>query len=335
MRKISFLFLTSILSHAVTLGQVKNRGFEITGIISGYADRTVIYLDNLSGPLNVHMDSTLIIRNGFRFAGSISEDAMHVMLKIASANDYKFFWLENAPITLKAAKGNLSEAVITGSKTQDEDNQLDAAIKATGREMEQDTLFIRTHPNSVISASILSIYCSAWGKKLTTDLYMDLSEKNRYSAYGLKILEYIRLNRNLKTGDKYADFEQPDAEGKMTRLSGIHAKAILLEFWGSWSGPSREANRELVKIYSEFKDRGFEIFGVAADDHMEDWLKAIHRDSLTWKNVTDLRGDRNRAVLIYGVSHFPANFLIDRSGIIVAMDLGAEALRGKLEEMLK
>src|SRR6185437_15707647 len=118
--------------------------------------------------------STLIIRNGFRFTGSISEDAMHVMLKIANANDYKFFWLENAPITLKAAKGNLSEAVITGSGTQDEDNQLDAAIKATGKEMEQDTLFIRTHPNSVISASVLSIYCSGWGKKLTTDLYLDL-----------------------------------------------------------------------------------------------------------------------------------------------------------------
>lgn len=335
MRKIFLLLLVFIAIHSTSVGQVKDSGFVISGTTSGYADSTRIYLDDLAGPSPTHMDSTWIMHNRFRFAGSIDANARQMLLRINNSSDYKFFWLENTSIVLKAAKGKLRDAVITGSKTQDEDDQLDAAIKSTGKEMEQDTLFIRTHPNSVISVSILSVYCTAWGKALSTQLYMDLSEKNRFSADGLKILEFIRLNREVKTGRKYVDFAQPDADGKMTRLSGIRARVILLEFWGSWCTPCRQQNPELVRIYNEFKERGFEILGVAADDHKEDWLKAIHDDNLTWRNVSDLRGDRNRAVLIYGVSRFPSNFLIDHTGTLVAEDLQGEALRAKLAELLK
>lgn len=335
MKKIFLLLLVFIAIHSNSVGQLKNSGFIITGITSGYADSTRIYLDDLSGSSATHLDSTWIMHNRFRFAGSIDADARQMLLRINNSSDYKFLWLENASIAVKAAMGNLRDAVITGSKTQDEDDQLDAAIKSTGKEMEQDTLFIRTHPNSVISVSILSVYCTTWGKALSTQLYMDLSEKNRFSADGLKILEFIRLNREVKTGHKYVDFEQPDAEGKMTRLSGIRARVILLEFWGSWCTPCREENPELVKIYNEFKGRGFEILGVAADDHKEDWLKAIHDGNLTWRNVSDLRGNRNRAVLIYGVSRFPSNFLIDYTGTLVAKDLRGDGLRAKLAELLK
>ncbi|HVU84880.1 MAG TPA: TlpA disulfide reductase family protein, partial [Puia sp.] len=186
-----------------------------------------------------------------------------------------------------------------------------------------------------LSTSLLRINCFTWGKETTTRLYIGLSDKMRYSANGQDILEFIRLNRNIKTGDKYADFEQPDEEGRMARLSGTRGKVVLLEFWGSWCGRCRTENPQLVKVYDEFKDRGFEIFGVAADNQKSEWLKAIKEDGLTWKNVSDLRGDRNRAVLIYGVAHFPSNYLIDRTGTVVAKDLPADSLRNKLQDILK
>jgi len=321
--------------HTAILGQQKKHGYVIAGNIYWYPDSTLLYLDEISGDSGGHLDSTYIIHNKFRLAGSISEDAIQVMLRIASTSDFKFFWLENAPIGFVAEKGNLAGGRITGSKTQEEYDQLDAEIKRSGKELEQDSLFILGHPNSVLSASLLRINCFVWGKQITTQLYVGLSEKIRYSANGREILEFIRLNKNIKTGDKYADFEQTDEEGRMQRLSGIREKVILLAFWGSWCRPCREQNPELLKIYNEFRDRGFEIFGVAADSRKEEWFRAIKEDGLTWTNVTDLNGDRNKAVLIYGVSHFPSNFLIDRTGAIVAKDLTADALRNKLQEMLK
>ena len=89
-----------------------------------------------------------------------------------------------------------------------------------------------------------------------------------------------------------------------------------------------------MKIYNGFNGNGFEILGVAADTKKGGWLNAIETDKLPWTNVTDFNGDKNKAALIYGVSYYPTNFLIDRTGTIVARDLTGEKLREKLKEIL-
>ena len=103
------------------------------------------------------------------------------------------------------------------------------------------------------------------------------------------------------------DFAQKDTSNKVVKLSDIEGKIVLLEFWGSWCGPCREENPLLVKIYNEFKQKGFEIFGVASETDKLQWKKAIKADGLTWTNVTDLKGSNNKAAMIYGVSGYPTN----------------------------
>ncbi|HVY76061.1 MAG TPA: TlpA disulfide reductase family protein [Puia sp.] len=331
MTKIYGLLFAVLISGTVL---AQGSDFIITGRLNGFTGSDPIYLDEFSTSASGHIDSTVAVNGEFRFSGRIDEPAKQVMLRVGRTFDYKVFWLENSVIRVHSETAQMRDATVSGSKTQDDENQLDSAIKATGREMEQDTLFIQSHPASIISIAILSVYCTSWGKALTTRLYIDLSEENRRSSYGQKVLDYIRFNRNLKIGDRYADFEQPDVNGRMQSLSALHGKVVLLEFWGSWCTPCRQSNPELVKIYNEFKDQGFEILGVAADNHKEEWLKAIHDDGLPWINVTDLRGDQNKAVLMYGVSYFPASFLIDRSGKIVARDLRGDALSNKLRGLL-
>jgi peroxiredoxin len=331
MNKLFFFFLFIIST--TSFAQRKSRGFEITGKLSGFADSTLIYLDNPATSLSI--DSVLIIGNQFHFAGSMKEEITSVIIRTKNFSDYKFFWLENSAIIINAEKGKFRNAAIIGSRTQNEQNQLDAIIASTGKEKEQSIIFIRNHPNSIISTNILSVYASTWGKDTSALLYHNLSDKMKNTSYGKNILEFITLNKNLKIGDRYINFSQPNIDGKNVKLSDFDGKVILLEFWGSWCGPCREGNPELVKIYNEFKNTGFDILGVAADDKKETWIEAIRKDSLKWQNVSDLRGDKNKAALIYGVSYYPANFLINRSGIIIARDLRGDALRNKLREILK
>ena len=59
--------------------------------------------------------------------------------------------------------------------------------------------------------------------------------------------------------------------------------AFLYSF--SWCGPCRKENPNVVKVYSEYKDKGFDVFGVSLDASKEPWLKAIEKDHLTWTHV--------------------------------------------------
>ena len=332
----TFSFFLVIATIAITSpAQTSNRNFEIAGKITGFADSTLIYLEDLTNSSPVSIDSTLVINSQFRITGTMSDDFTRVIIRSKDYSNYKYFWLENSKIIFTATVNKFSDAIIIGSKTQDEQTLLDAAIKSTGNEKEKSILFIQTHPNSIISASILSLNAATWGKDTTMLLYKNLSEAMRNTSYGKDALEYITLNKNLKVGDRYINFHQTDVEGNTVSLSEFEGKVVLLEFWASWCVVCRQNNPELVKIYNDFKNKGFNILGVAAEYEKIKWIEAVRKDGLSWQNVSDLNGDRNKAVLMYGVSDFPTNFLIDRNGIIVAKNLKNDDLRNKLNELLR
>ena len=317
-------FIFAVLT--TSYSQKSIQGFEIRGSVHGFADSTLIFLDD---------DSTFIINNQFHFTGSLRENVKHSLIRTANFSDYKYLWLENSEITFKAEKGKFRDAIVNGSKTQDEQSELDASVKATGKEKDQDILFIGKHPNSIVSAYVLDTYACIWGKDTAKLLYDKLSAKIKNTSYGKNILEFLTLNKDVKVGSRYVDFTEPNIQGANVSLSDFTGKIVLLEFWASWCVPCRQGNPELVKIYDEYKNKGFDILAVSADIEKESWIEAVQKDNLIWQNVCDLKGDRNKAALIYGISYFPANFLIDKNGIIIARDLRGDALRNKLNEVLK
>lgn len=226
--------------------------------------------------------------------------------------------------------------MITGSSMQDEANQLDSIIRQNPKqEKEENIAYIKKHPNSLYGGYILKVYCTTWGKDTSKLLYDGLSEKVKQSEFGKRIHEYLSLNKNIKVGDKFVDFTLPNITGKNISLSDYKGKYVLLDFWGSWCQPCREENPVLVKTYNEFKRKGFDILGVSIETNKQNWLDAVRHDNITWECLSDLKGDNNKAALIYGIHHYPANFLIDPNGIIIAKDLRGDALKNKLAGILK
>lgn len=337
MIKISLLLLVSTISIS-SYSQLQNQKFEIIGNVSGFPDSTYIKLYDFSTGSNVFMDSAQIINRNFTFKGPTNKDKDYQKVGIITSDfkNIKTFWLEKYVIHFNAEKGKFHDAIITGSPMQDEANQLTyLEQKNPKNEKSIDIDYIKSHPNSLISSYVLKVYCTSWGKDTSKLLYDELSERVKESEFGKSVHEYLTLAKDIKVGDKFADFTLPDFNGKNISLSDYKGKYVLLDFWGSWCGPCREENPNLVKTYNEFKGKGFDILGVSIETKKDAWVDAIQHDNIVWRSVSDLRGDENKAALIYGIHYYPANFLINPNGIIIAKDLRGDALKNKLAEILK
>lgn len=310
------------------------KGFKIFGTVTGFADSTLIYLEDVSDGTYQHLDSAYIIGNKFYFSGNLKKPFLRTYLATAGFKQKCFLWLENAEIKFEAEKDKFNKAKISGSKIQDEQNNLNEIISTSKNPDEEEQNYVRNNPGAFLSTYLLNLYAAGWGRDSTQELFKNFTKKNKKSKYGKAIAEFLRWNKSLKVGDQFVNFTQKDTSGNKVNIAKFKGKVFLLEFWGSWCGPCREENPGLVRVYGEFKPKGFEIIGVATESKKELWLQAIKEDNLTWINISDIKGGKNKAAIIYGVYYYPTNFLVNKKGIIVGKDLYGEALKEKLQALL-
>ncbi|MFA9198923.1 MAG: TlpA family protein disulfide reductase [Aquirufa sp.] len=124
-------------------------------------------------------------------------------------------------------------------------------------------------------------------------------------------------------------------EGPSLALSSLRGKYVLIDFWASWCGPCRRENPNVVKTYANYKDKGFEIYGVSLDQNREAWLKAIETDKLVWKHVSDLQYWSSAGAQAYQVNSIPQTFLLDPTGRIIAKGLRGAALDQYLAKLFE
>ncbi|WP_344675190.1 TlpA disulfide reductase family protein [Sphingobacterium kyonggiense] len=195
--------------------------------------------------------------------------------------------------------------------------------------------FIETHPNSSLSIQFLESMVSVETvNDKVKSLFNALNPELKKSAKGKKLQNIFNAS-NFRIGSIAPDFEQPDANGKMVKLSDFRGKYVLVDFWASWCVPCRQENPNVVKAFQAYKDKGFTILGVSLDDKKENWLKAIKDDGLNWTNVSDLKGWRNEAAQLFAISAVPSNMVLSPEGKIIAKDLRGEDLEKFLMENLK
>ncbi|WP_338222443.1 TlpA disulfide reductase family protein [Algoriphagus confluentis] len=139
--------------------------------------------------------------------------------------------------------------------------------------------------------------------------------------------------RALSVGQPAPEIELPNPDGTVVKLSDLRGKYVLIDFWAAWCKPCRQENPNVVRLYNQYKNRGFEVFGVSLDRTKEDWVKAIAEDQLTWTHVSDLKYFNSAAAETYQIQAIPATYMIDPDGKIIAKDLRGPSLENKLAEL--
>ena len=139
------------------------------------------------------------------------------------------------------------------------------------------------------------------------------------------------------TETAYPDLELPDIYGRKIRLSSLAGKVVLLDFWSAELGNSNTLNAELKETYRKYADAPtpLEVYQVAIDTSKPLWITAVQEQQLPWISVSDLRGRASTALGLYNVRKLPANFLIDKTGTIVAKDIYGKSLEKKLDQLTK
>ena len=360
---ISLIFI--VICASVT---AQTAHYVITGKIEGADNIRFLLLGSDNGRL-IQLDSVTARKGLFSMSSSYISYPQVVNLITEDKKRMLSFYLENSNITITGKLDSLATAKITGSKTQDEVQEIARLMnplgemyqtkykdlteeKKAGNETKINTLseqinqlmsqgteiekeFIISHPKSFAVPEILNNIAPQISASEMETIINKLDPAVVKSPVITNIKLRLDILKAVDIGKKAPDFTLFDPDGnKVTLSSRVGSKLLLLDFWAGWCNPCRQENPNVVKVYNEFHNKGFDIIGISLDQTASSWTKAISDDKLTWTHASDLQYWNSTVAKLYGVNSIPANFLLDKNGVIIAKNLRGEELYYTIKELI-
>jgi thiol-disulfide isomerase/thioredoxin len=299
-----------------------------------------MYAPVIESKLRSMVDS---VSNAFRKDGSAKEAYSSLMpvyikcLLVMGKQDRIVYYLQ--PL-YKANGRQFPSDKMTRILTKPEDYKLTdnlaynygMALAATGQHKEAIDVFARMYLT---------------GEEVSDKILVDIKEVSSKipggEAYFNHLTDSVRTYYKAKLTAFAAS--KLDMQGKPVDLNALQGHYVLLDFWGSWCRPCRASHPHLKELYAKYKDKGFEIIGIATEhaktkeECIRLWKTAIAEDGLPWLQVlNNENAAKFDAAKEYNVTAFPTKILLDRDGNVIGRYVGngsgGEAFGSKLEKLL-
>ncbi|NEW80243.1 MAG: AhpC/TSA family protein [Gelidibacter sp.] len=165
------------------------------------------------------------------------------------------------------------------------------------------------------------------------ELVGNFEKKYPASKITEKLKNRLQLLEKTSVGGTVSNIKMPNSANETISLNNIQKKYTLIDFWASWCPPCRTESKLLNSLYSAYRTKGFEIYGISLDSKRENWLNAIEKDKRIWTEVSTVEGFKTPVSIEYGITALPTNFLIDASGKIVAVNIHGRELKEKIDAL--
>jgi len=368
---IVFLLITATL---ISCSKVGENEFIVNGKIAGVPDGKIVTLERFDDTRGAMTVDTVKLKDGkFSFKGKILEPEMH-SIRVETVPSSSFIIIENNEIDIEINKDSILKNKVTGSYNNEQlcvfnkksldnekkkkdfntkyqakflaaqQNKDTASMKKIGlayESLEKEFStgveeYISSNPKSLISSLLIKSLFNKFDldvKKIER-LYNGLDKSIQKNKVGVSILKKLNELKTVGVGKKAPNFSAKNPDGKVVSLNESLGKITIIDFWASWCGPCRKENPNMVKLYSEFHDKGLNIISVSLDKEAAKWEEAIATDKLSWTHISNLQEFKDPIAIQYGVNQIPTTFVLNQFGIVMAKDLTGDALRTKINELL-
>ena len=316
MKKYLFAAVAVLMAASCTK---ENNKCVINGTVAD-ADGQTVYLQYMVGDSTV-LDSTVVSDGKFMFTKALDVPYRSAVLIMGDMQTnygqnatYCQIALEPGNVTVAAVDGKLTDATITGGKTQTEINELNALLKpytdkfkvfneqyyaATTQEAKDSlneimeplrkecdaisTNFMKTQTGSYHAPRYLRMNMGSMSYDEIKAVYDAFTDDVKLYGDGIEeIKKELAALENVQPGKDAPDFTTEDINGEQFTLSSLKGKVVILDFWASWCVPCRKSNPHMLELYKKYHDQGLEMVYVSDDDSNPDkWREAVEKDGLT------------------------------------------------------
>jgi len=137
------------------------------------------------------------------------------------------------------------------------------------------------------------------------------------------------------SGEKAPPFSASDVQGDVFALEDYQEKVVVINFWATWCPQCKDELPDFQSVWEEYQSAPVQFVGVAMDDKVKDVTEIAKKLEITYPLIVETE---DVISFSYGITGVPETFIIDTTGQIAFIHIGAvdqQILREEIDILLK
>ncbi|MBM82133.1 MAG: thioredoxin [Planctomycetaceae bacterium] len=163
--------------------------------------------------------------------------------------------------------------------------------------------------------------------------YSRLASEHGKTQHGRKAAGALR---RIGLPGKTLELSGPSLDGGgAIDLKRLRGRVVLVYFWSTWCRPCTEDLPQILNLYAQHRNQGFEIVGINLDNTKEPVRPFLTQQRVGWPQIFHPGGLESTLSIDFGIMTLPTMFLVDKRGIVVNRNITVADLKRDLPELLK